>query len=110
MTSWVGTGLSGHGSHAIGGVVRVLEVAWVTTTPGSLTTFFGTAPYRRAFQLGWVGVGWLPATVPPGYVAWGKYLQYEFDDSREMDAHQMWVDGVFWDLDPGVVGSLEVDW
>ena len=101
---------SGHGSLTLGGTFTITELYGQLVTPGSQVHIYGYSPVRRVFNAGWYGVATDPGGTYPDIVFFGKFLEYEADDYRFPTSSTVTVNRLWWDLTPGTVLFLEVDW
>lgn len=105
------TGLSGTGKALLAGgaALGLLDVQVIVTTMGSLSRTNGSGDFPRLHQVGWVGMGFDGGGPGLSDLYWGQFILYPNQDWRIYPL-QVFADSYFYDLEPGVVITMEVDW
>ncbi len=101
---------TGASSTPLGVSVGVTELFYEILTPATLGRLYGTTRPKRAFQQGWVGVGYAAGGGFIAYVGYATYIDYESADFRSQAGWFADADTLFWDLQPGCSLYIEVDW
>lgn len=110
MGSHIEATASGHGSASLGGDFTVKELYGQLITAGDLVHITGFSPMRRVFNAGWFGVGAAAGGGYPDILFYGKFLEYEADDHRFETGSTVVANTLWWDITPGTILFLEVDW
>ena len=103
---------TGQGSISLGGLVAVNEIAAHIITPADFAVMTGVPGVRRVHQQGWYGVGF-PGTIVGVSMTWlsfWKYIDTESFTSIGLLHDTVPGDTLFWDIRPGGMMYLEVDW
>lgn len=110
MANLIVPGASGHGSATLGGFEWVTSIAFVVTAFGTLTRLYGFAPVRRVFQAGWIGLVCTGLGGYPPLVSWAEHIAYESTFRLPLNSFVAFATDVYWELEPGVLCDIEVDW
>jgi hypothetical protein len=114
MGLYTNAGASGAGTDLLsaGASISPLYVFAEVLTPGIRTSFSGTIPSRRVFQAGYIGMGFAPAPPFVGLILYGGFMLLEagYLFVAEVGSGLPVMDSIFWDLDPGVLVYLQVQW
>jgi hypothetical protein len=113
--SYINATASGHGGALLSGgtMVPPLGIYAELVTPGFYTRIDGNSPVRRVHQAGFVGVGQHDGNTSGGFsLTYGKFIEAEFGYLfvAPVFGYLPYVDAIEWDLGPGVMAYLEVDW
>lgn len=110
MTSFIQTSLSGNGNVALGATIQPLNVFAQVDTLADNGHYNGAGAVRRVYQAGWYGIG-QPASAPYlAFVEWATFLAYEAENHTFEPGSIQNVTHLFWDIPPGGVLFIEVDW
>jgi hypothetical protein len=115
MGQYVESAASGQGSALIdsGAVWPVLEVAYTIVTPATNARLYGISPVQRVFQQGTFGLGLTAGGGPfTGLflVSWWGHFEIYTATITPQPFGQPPADTLWWDIQPGGVMMIEVDW
>ena len=104
---------SGVGSESLGGTFSLTELDILVVTLADFASAVGPVGIRRIHQQGWVGVGITPGGGPfvgiPA-ISRARYVEQESDVHIFDTGAQVPADTIYWDIKPGGVVLIEVDW
>lgn len=106
---------SGQGSLVINGgaIQTILEADCLILTPATYAVLTGVAPVRRVHHQAWYGIGFTAGGGPVAgsfVITWAKYVEWESESHTLQPFGQPLGDTLFWEVQPGGVMYLEVDW
>jgi len=113
MGYYVETAASGQGSASLGGLRDVSEIAAGLITLADVADVAGVAPVRRLHHQAWYGVGLTPGGGPftgLELITWWKFHELENETTILNSFGHVLADTVYWDVRPGGVIFIEVDW
>lgn len=113
MGQHVETGCSGQGSAALGAIQTLTEFDCAITTFATYASPAGLVGIRRVHQQGWIGVGVTPPAGPQvGNIVLtdDRYVRLENDAHVYPPGTPILADTIYWDIQPGGVVTIEVDW
>jgi hypothetical protein len=110
--SYANAALTGHGQIAFAGgsYVTVFNVYAEMITPALETAQYGFAPVERLFQFAWLGIGFSSGGGYHESVTWHRFLDIHARAFGPGPPDPALGDQFWWDVMPGGVLRVELDW